>query len=83
MTIYGQNSLPEQFKSTAAIDVFLQGCNDRKAAIVTLDNGSKTMEEGIDYMKCALSYQNLDIEAKNEVKSVTVDHVGETVESKN
>lgn len=57
--------------------------NDRKAAIVTLDNGSKALEEGINYMKWAISYQNLDIEAKNGMKSVIVDHVGETVESKN
>ena len=73
LATYGYNSVPDYFKSTVTIDVFLRGCNDRKAAIATLDKDPKTMEEAIIYMKSVITNQNLDNEIKMEVKTVMLE----------
>ena len=55
----GYEGIPEYFKNTVTIDVFLRGCTKKRAGLVTLNNDPKTLEEAMQYMKSAITNQQL------------------------
>ncbi|XP_056014940.1 interaptin-like [Ostrea edulis] len=67
----GYKGMPEYFMSTVTIDAFLRGCNEKRAALVTLDKDPNTLDEAMQHMKSAITNQKLIGGVKKEIKRVS------------
>lgn len=73
LVIDGYPASPDQFTQIVAIDAFLRGCTEKKAALVAMDKNPTSLEQALQYMKSAATNQRLilGIRKTGEVKWVT------------
>lgn len=72
MSSDGYPGSPNSFIQIVAIDSFLRGCTEKRAALVVMDKNSETLDEALKHMKCAVTNQQLIFGNKRtEVKRVT------------
>ncbi|CAG2209805.1 unnamed protein product [Mytilus edulis] len=83
MATDGYPDTPEAFVEIVAIDAFLKGCLDKKAALTAMDKNPTTLDESMQYVKSAITNQRIILGAKRvEMKRVTFDDEKEEIPAK-
>jgi hypothetical protein len=71
MTTDGYPDTPEDCRQTVAIDAFLRGCTNKQAALIAMDKNPPTLDIATQYIKSAITNQNLILGTKkSEVRRV-------------
>lgn len=75
---------PDFWRSTVTIDVFLRGCKEKRAALVTLDKDPETLDKAVQYMLNAITNQKLLLGQKKDIRRATLeDEVLPNIENTN
>lgn len=74
MAIDGYPETPEEFVEIVAVDAFLQGCSEKKAALTAMDKNPTTLHYALQYVKSAATNQRIILGSKKvDLKRVTFD----------
>lgn len=74
MATDGYPDTPEPFVEIVAIDSFLKGCHDKKAALTAMDKNPSTIDEALQFVKSAITNQRVIFGLKKiDTKRVTFD----------
>jgi len=59
MSTDGYPDTPEEFVEIIAIDAFLKGCTDKKAALTAMDKNPATLDQALQFVKSAIANQRV------------------------
>lgn len=59
MATDGYPGTPDAFIQVVAIDAFLKGCSDKKAALTAMDKDPDSLDQALQYVKCAITNQRV------------------------
>jgi hypothetical protein len=84
MSADGYPDIPEEFVEIIAIDAFLKGCTDKKAALTAMDNNPLTLDQALQFVKSAIANQRVILGSQRmDVKRVMFEDEVDEVNSEN
>lgn len=79
LAVDGYPETPDRFVEIVAIDAFLKGCYDKRAALVAMDKNPESLEKALQYVRGAVANQKVIMGGrKSEIKRVTFDEPDNT-----
>lgn len=79
LAVDGYPETPDRFVEIIAIDAFLKGCYDKRAALVVMDKNPESLEKALQYVRGAVANQKVIMGGrKSEIKRVTFDEPDNT-----
>lgn len=84
MSTDGYPDTPEEFVEIIAIDAFLKGCTDKKAALTAMDKNPATLDQALQFVKSAIANQRVILGPKRmDLKRVMFEDEVDEVNSGN
>jgi hypothetical protein len=84
MSTDGYPDTPEEFVEIIAIDAFLKGCTDKKAALTPMDKNPGTLDQALQFVKSVIANQRVILGPKRmDVKRVMFEDEVDEVNSEN
>jgi hypothetical protein len=84
MSTDGYPDTPEEFVEIIAIDAFLKGCTDKKAALTAMDKNPATLDQALQFVKSAIANQKVILGPKRmDLKRVMFEDEVDEVNSEN
>jgi hypothetical protein len=84
MSTDGYPDTPAEFVEIIAIDAFLKGCTDKKAALTAMDKNPATLDQALQFVKSAIANQRVILGPKRmDLKRVMFEDEVDEVNSEN